>query len=168
MKQSVLISFAIQFLSFAMPAGSSLGQAIMNIRLRDLDGNQVSIGQLKGEQLTVLDFWATWCKPCVKSIPRITELSRAYDEKIVRFLGVNEDSPRNQGKVRPFAQSVGIQYTVLMDPDQEVMTELLVAAFPTLIILNANGKILYTHEGYTPGDEQTIKQKIESFLVDEK
>lgn len=139
-------------------------QTPYQIELKEINGDYLKLEDLKGNKLTVIDFWATWCKPCVKSIPKLIALSHEYEASDVRFVGINVDSPRNSAKVRPFAKSLGIDYPTLLDPNQELYSELLVAVLPTLFILDSNGKVLYTHEGYVSGDEKLIKEEIESLL----
>ncbi len=143
---------------------SAKGQSIYNYTFIDMEGSEVELSELKGEKLTVLDFWATWCKPCIKSIPKLIQLSEEFKDSGVNFIGVNEDSPRNSSKVKPFAYSLGITYPVILDTDQVLMNDLLVSSLPTLIIANAEGEILYTHIGYSNNDEIILKQKIEALL----
>ncbi|MFY0625282.1 MAG: TlpA family protein disulfide reductase [Reichenbachiella sp.] len=165
MKKILPLSLLIFFL--VAPSGSSFAQGMMQVRLKTVDGDYSSINDLKGSSLTVVDFWATWCKPCMKSIPKLVKLSHEFDENEVAFVGINADSPRNISKVRPLAKSLRIDYPVLMDTNQDLYNELQVLALPTLIILDSDGKILFSHEGYTPGDEKKFKMKIEEFLSNE-
>ena len=139
-------------------------QAVLSIQTKNLKGNTSTIADVATGELIVLDFWATWCKPCVKSIPKLVSLSEKYDLQKVSFVGINEDSPRNTNKVKPFVQSLGVSYPVLLDPDQEIMTELLVNSYPTLIIINADAEVLFIHEGYTSGDELLIEKEINKLL----
>ncbi len=60
----------------------------------------------------------------------------------------------------------GIDYEVILDSDQEIMTELVISVLPTLVILNESGKVVFTHQGYNAGDELIIKEKIEELLSD--
>lgn len=139
-------------------------QGSFDIEVKNLDGQYTTISELSEGDLIVLDFWATWCKPCIKSIPKLVALSEKYESTQVNFIGVNTDSPRNMNKVKPLAISLGISYPTLMDTDQEIMNELLVNAFPTLIILDKKGKVLFTHEGYISGDEALIEEEINKLL----
>ena len=169
------MTFMKQF-KFCLPAGILIlllsgsldAQSALYIRLNDVVGNHTSLNNLKGTNLTVVDFWATWCKPCVKSIPELIKLSEQYKPKGVEFIGVNEDSPRNTSKVRPFVNSMGISYPVLLDSEQKIMKTYLISVLPTLIIVDSSGEILYTHEGYTSGDEKIIQTKIDELLANRK
>lgn len=151
------------FLSFGGIALSS--QNFYNSRLDNTDGESVQLKDVKGKKLTVLDFWATWCKPCIKAIPELIELSDKYSDSDVAFVGINVDSPRNRAKVKPFSASLGITYPVLLDIDQVLSSELMIGALPTLIILNSTGEIVFTHQGYAPGDEKIIEHEIEKNLA---
>jgi len=133
-------------------------------RLKDLSNQWKEYGDLKGNKLTVVDFWATWCQPCVQSIPLLNEMALRYADRGVGFIGVSIDGPRNQSKVAPFIQSMGVSYPVLRDINSELMSELNVTAVPTLLIYDSSGKLVHIHEGYRPGDEVSIAEAIESFL----
>ena len=135
-----------------------------DFELKDIQNKYVSLEELKGEKLTVIDFWATWCKPCFKSIPSIIEINREFRDKGVNVIGISIDSPRNSAKVKPFAISLGIDYPVLLDVNSEVMGMANVTSVPTLIIINEKNEIVYLHEGYKPGDENIIKEEITNLL----
>ena len=137
---------------------------IPNFRLKNLDNRTVSFNSLKGEQFTVIDFWATWCKPCVKSIPKLVEISNEFEDQGVQFIGISIDGPRNLAKVKPFARSLGMTYPVLLDVNSEVMPKLSVRAVPTLLIVNADNEIVYVHEGYKAGEETEIREEILKLL----
>lgn len=123
----------------------AFGQDLFAIPVKDLNGTITTLAKVSDDDLLILDFWATWCKPCAKSIPKFKELSDKYKEKGLSFIGVNEDSPRNISKVKPFVNSMNINYQVLLDSDQELMSELLVSAFPTLILIYREAKVLFLH-----------------------
>ena len=135
-------------------------------RLRDLDNQWKEYEDLKGNQMTVIDFWATWCQPCIRSIPLLNEISEEFAQRGVSFIGVSIDGPRNQSKIKPFAQSIGVTYPILRDMNSELMMELGVTAVPTLMLLDDEGELIYFHEGFRPGDEETIRKHIENYLAD--
>ena len=137
---------------------------IPDLELKSLENKLVSIEDLQGEKLTVIDFWATWCKPCVAAIPKLNEIHNQFSEKGVSFIGINVDGPRNQAKVKPFVKSLNISYPILLDTDQELVNDFNVGAFPTLIVLNEKGKEVFVHEGFNNGDEKLISTKLENLL----
>ncbi len=132
--------------------------------LKDLNNQKVTFSQLQGEKLTILDFWATWCKPCSREIPKLVDLYAKYKDKGVQFIGINVDGPRNTPKVRPFANSLGINYPVLLDSNSELMARLQVTVMPTVLIVDSDNEIVYVHRGYRPGDEEILQEEIDKLL----
>ena len=156
--KSVLI-LAITLFSCGLQA-----QIVSDFKLKDLENNNKSFSELKGEKLTLIDFWATWCKPCVNAIPELNEIYEAYKDKGVSLIGINCDGPRSVAKVGPVSKSLQIKYRVLLDINSEIKTELNLMAFPTLLIVNTAGKIVWIHEGFVKGDSEEIIKEIEKQL----
>lgn len=138
-------------------------QTIKNFNLKDTQNTAHSYEELKGEKLTVIDFWATWCKPCVKAIPELNTIYDQFKDKGVSFIGINCDGPRSVAKVGPMSKSLQIKYPVVLDMDATVKTQLNLSAFPTLILIDQKGKIVWIHEGFVSGDEKEIIAKIEKY-----
>lgn len=155
----IILSLVILLGSFV-----SSSPKVNNFRLKNLDNRTTTYKSIKGEKLTVIDFWATWCKPCVKSIPKLVEISEELKSEGVNFVGISIDGPRNQAKVKPFVRSLGVKYPVLLDTNSEVMARLGVQAVPSLLVVNSDDEIVYFHEGYKPGEEITIREEILKLL----
>ena len=147
---------------FYLPAHSQ--GKVYDFSLKDTENQTVSLSEISGKSLTVVDFWATWCQPCIRSMPRLVDLSETYKDQGVNFIGISVDSPRNLSKVKPFARSMGIEYPILLDSNGELMGELSVTAVPTLFIIDSDYRILYMHEGFNAGDELTIREEIDKHL----
>ena len=137
---------------------------VHDFSLRNTENEVMSLSELKGDNLTVIDFWATWCQPCIRSLPKLAELNKAYSDSGVNFIGISIDSPRNMSKVKPFARSIGIRYPILLDSSGEIMGDLNVTAVPSLLILDNNNRILYMHEGFSAGDEEIIREELDRHL----
>ncbi len=152
----------------AIPLLTGFQKRIYDFSLKDINQKTVNISDISGENLTVIDFWATWCQPCIRSLPKLVEMSGEFEDKGVSFVGISVDSPRNISKVKPFAHTLGITYPVLMDPSGELMGELNIMAVPTLLIVDRDLNIVYTHEGFNAGDEEEIREEIEKYLADAK
>jgi thiol-disulfide isomerase/thioredoxin len=139
-------------------------QTLNNFHLKDVENTTRSYSELKGEKLTIIDFWASWCEPCIKSIPELNKIYELYKSKGAQMIGINCDGPRNVSKVAPLIKSLQIKYPVLMDINAEVMNNLNLSAFPTLILVNGVGKIVWIHEGFVSGDSESIINEIEKNL----
>ena len=140
------------------------GQKLPEFKLMDVNNQWQTYSDIKGQQLTVIDFWATWCSPCAKALPKLNTIYEFYKDKGVQFIGLNIDSPRNSAKVKPFVNAYKIQYPVLKDPNGELPAQLNISSIPTLLIIDKNNEIIYRHQGYRSGDEDTIKAEIEKLL----
>lgn len=159
MKSSLI---AILFIFFSV--NILIAQQVRNFVLNDLQNKSQSFDDLKGEKLTILDFWATWCKPCNKAIPELNKIYLKYKDKGVNLIGINCDGPRSVAKVAPLCKTLQIEYPILLDMNTELMNGLNLSAYPSLLILNSQGKIVWIHEGYVPGDELIIQKEIEKQL----
>lgn len=160
MKTRISILILLVFLM----ANSSIKAQQPYFRLQNLQNEWIDFKDVKGEKLTVIDFWATWCQPCVRSIPELNKIAQEFGNRGVAMVGISIDGPRNQSKILPFVNSLGINYPILRDINSEVMTDMNVTSVPTLLIFNSRGDLVYTHEGYRPGDENVIRGEIEKHL----
>lgn len=138
---------------------------VRDFRLENLKGEVVKYSEIRGENITIIDFWATWCKPCRSSVPKLVELYNRYRDKGVGFIGINVDGPRNLAKVGPVAKSLGIEYPVLLDINGKIMSEMNVTAVPSLLIVNKENRIVSFHRGYRPGDEVVLETEIQKLLT---
>jgi len=133
-------------------------------RLKNIDNQWVQYSDLKGEELTLLDFWATWCQPCLRSIPELNRLYTEFAPLGVSFVGISIDGPRNQSKLKPFVNSLGVEYFILRDVNSEFMSEMNISSVPTLVLLDRKGSVVWIHEGFRPGDEELIREEIQKHL----
>lgn len=160
----IRIARAIVFIVLTLCTYSLSGQVIEDFSLNNTNNEQVSLSELKGEQLTVIDFWATWCKPCTNAMPKLQEIYTEYKSQGVEVIGISCDGPRSISKVSAVVNSLGVEYPILSDINCGVMNAYQFQAFPTLIILNNAGKVVYVHEGFKSGDEIKIKAAIQNNL----
>jgi len=134
----VTMSITFSFLSAANVRGGNL----MDLTLVDVDGKKVSLDQVAGDQLLLLYFWATWCKPCRKAQPKVAALAEKYKD-MVKVVGINVgelDSPKD---IKKYISRQKITYTMLIDHNDEAVKKFSVAAIPVIILLDETGKILF-------------------------
>lgn len=139
-------------------------QTVREFILDDVEGETISYDELKGEQLTIIDFWASWCKPCMKALPKLDKLYKDYQAKGVAFISINTDGPRSISKVMPLVRTLGVSYPVLSDINNDVMQDMEIGVLPTLLLVDAENNIVYRHEGFSDGDELDIEHELTKFL----
>jgi cytochrome c biogenesis protein CcmG, thiol:disulfide interchange protein DsbE len=131
--------------------------------VKTLEGQQVNIRDLISKnKVTVLSFWATWCSPCKKELEAINEDYADWKNKYgVELVAITIDDARALSKVSPMVKERGWSYTVLSDVNKDLMRALNFQAVPQTFVVDKDGKILYKHSTYVPGDEEELEKAIE-------
>lgn len=120
-------------------------------KLKGLDGREVSSDQFKGK-VVVLDFWATWCGPCVEEIPGYIALQKKYGARGLVVVGVSLDR-KGPAHVKQFARANGMDYTLVMGDDEVVEAFGNFQAIPTTFLISRDGRILNQKTGAVPPAE---------------
>jgi len=138
------------------------GNTLPSVDVKTLDGKKVNIQDFVGKgKVTVISFWATWCSPCKRELDAIAEIYPDWQEDYdVELLAVTIDDARGVAKVPAMVAAKGWDYTVLSDSKQELQRALNFQTVPQTFLLNAQGEIVYTHSGYSPGDEYELEEEI--------
>ena len=137
-------------------------QLAAEFKLSDLDGRQISSEDLKGS-VVVLDFWATWCGPCLAEMPAFNSLHGKYAGRGVKVVGIAVQSGWAQD-IKPYRDQYKIAYPILVG-DDEVVEKYGVIGFPTTYILDKDLKVHRKFTGKLPGKEE-LEREIESLLAD--
>ena len=146
-------------------AEESVGRKVPSFETSNLDGERVSLDQLLGKGPVLFDFWATWCKPCIKELPYIQRLHDEYASRGLQVFAVSTDSPKSQSKVKPFIQGRRFTFPVLLDGTEDVFKKLQgQGSIPYVVVLDAAGRIRYQHTGYKPGDEKELESVVVELL----
>ena len=131
-----------------------------NFSRADLDHSRVNLGAYRGK-VVLLNFWATWCAPCLTEVPRFAEWQRTYGgPRGLQVVGVSMDD--DEPPVRTFYQKYGLNYPVVMG--DEKLGELYggVLGLPVTFLIDMNGKIRFKHEGVT--DLNIVEREIQKLL----
>jgi peroxiredoxin len=155
MKKSILILAALIFLI-------NVNAQLPNIKLKDVTGNTIDISKIENEgNPIIISFWATWCKPCKAELNAIAEEFEDWvDETGVKLIAISIDDARSSSRVEPYVNAMGWEYTVLMDPNGDMKRAMNVNNVPHTFLLNAEGKIVWDHNNYSPGDENELYHEV--------
>lgn len=152
MKKQIL-SFLLLFVSYAAMA------QIPSVKVEDGKGDVVATADLvDGETPMIISFWATTCKPCIRELDAINDSYPDWiEEANFRVVAVSTDDSRFSSQARALAEGHGwSDFMVLYDKNQEFMRAMNVTLTPQVFVVDKDGKIVYSHTGYTPGNEQEL------------
>jgi peroxiredoxin len=141
--------------------GPLIGNEAPNFLLRDLNGRQVELSSTKGK-MVILDFWATWCPPCVREIPHFVELYEKYGNRGLVILGVSTDR-KGVSVVNSFVRRHKVNYPILMADVKVKEAYGGIRSIPTTFVIDKTGKIQRRYVGYR--DKAVFEADIKALLV---
>ena len=132
------------------------------VTLKTIDGKTVSVDTLSNNgKPFIIDFFATWCKPCNRELDAIAEVYEEWQKETgVKIFAISVDQAQNIQKVKPLVDNHGWEYDVLLDPNSDLKRALGIQAIPYVLVCDGEGKIVYKHMGYTDGEENELIEKV--------
>ncbi|MDT8427345.1 MAG: TlpA disulfide reductase family protein [Pseudomonadales bacterium] len=128
------------------------------------DGTSISLADFRGKAVYV-DFWASWCAPCLRSLPLINELYARYREQGLEVIAINVDNRIEDGQ--DFLLDIDLDYLIPIDADNEVLQAYEVMGMPTSFLVDPEGIIRKVHIGFREGDIGQIESAIKAVLPDQ-
>lgn len=134
--------------------------------LKSIDGKTVSTDALRNDgKPFIIDFFATWCKPCTRELTAISEVYEDWQKETgVKIIAVSIDQAQNINKVKPLVDNHGWQYEVLLDPNSDFKRALGIQTIPYVIVCDGEGNIVAKHNGYTEGAEEELIEKVRELI----
>ncbi|MDT8300295.1 MAG: TlpA disulfide reductase family protein [Sedimentisphaerales bacterium] len=165
MKRIMTFSFILLFAYFTItPINAAqndiIGKQAPSFTLLDLNGKKVSLSDYK-DKVVILDFWATWCPPCIKEIPHFIELYNEYKNQGLVIVGISVDQ-KGVGIVKSFNRKYKINYPILMADNQVSRNYGNITGIPTTFVIDQAGKIRRMYVGYR--DKAVFEEDIKQFL----
>jgi thiol-disulfide isomerase/thioredoxin len=140
----------------AIPFCVLTGQTLYNFAANDLIGQQWEYRRDRRGRLVLLDFWGTWCIPCQHAIPHLKVLQQRFGPHGLEVVGIayEQGSPTEKAqKVKWVRDRLQVNYRLLLGGDMAtcpLRTQFAIAGFPTLILLDENGRIIWRAVGLEP------------------
>jgi len=164
MKKHLMILMLVLF------AGTQMAKAqLPAVTLKSMEGKEVrtdTLNLMNQGRPIIIDFFATWCKPCNRELDAIAEVYQDWvDETGVKLIAVSIDQAHNQNKGKPLVNQHGWEYDVLLDPNSEFKLAMgIPGAIPYTLIIDGKGNIVYRHNGYIEGAEEELIEKVRELV----
>ena len=150
------------FILALLLTGITVNAQLPSVQLKTLDGKVVDTSKLSNDgKPFVISFFATWCKPCIRELKAINEYYADWQEETgMKIYAISIDKAQNVSRVKPLVEGDGWEYEVLLDTNEDFKRAMGVQMIPYLMIIDGQGNIVETRNGYTDGSEMHIIEKI--------
>ena len=138
---------------------SLVGKPAPDFTLPLLEGGELKLADHLGEDVVILDFWATWCGPCVRSMPVLSRLAKDYRDRGVVLYAVNQRE--SERAARNFVETLQLDTPVALDERGDVGRRYRVTSIPQTVVIARDGTIVDVHVGWSEGLEAELRKQIE-------
>ena len=137
---------------------------VPNLNLANLEGKSISLQSdfAEKDKLYIFSFWATWCTPCISELDELNDLQEEWKKAInFEIVAVSTDDSRTQKRVKPLINGKGWEFNVLLDTNQDFKRAMSIVNIPYTIVVK-NGLIVHIQNGYVPGNEKELFEKLKT------
>ena len=156
----MMFTIIVVLLIAQIRAKVEIEKKLPKMSLKMLNGKLINISSFLENGPILINFWATWCAPCLKEMKFLDKFNKKYIDSGFQVVSINTDTPRSLSKVKSFVKSRGYSFNILLDPKSEYIRKAGGKVLPYLLLVNTDGTIFKRHIGYNPGDEITLEKEI--------
>jgi cytochrome c biogenesis protein CcmG, thiol:disulfide interchange protein DsbE len=139
----------------------SRGSRAPEIGLQDTRGRMVRLSQLRGK-VVLVDFWASWCRPCAEEMPVLERLHDEYRSDGLVVVGVNIDN--EERNMRRFLQRTPVSFRIVHDSGHRVADRYDPPRMPSSYLIDRRGVVRYVHAGFRASDARQLEQHVRELL----
>jgi cytochrome c biogenesis protein CcmG, thiol:disulfide interchange protein DsbE len=139
------------------------GQAAPEIGLADLTGKPVELSELRGK-IVLVDFWASWCRPCRESLPVLEKLSQTYRNQGLVVVGVNIDKTPELAREFLVKNKLALSFAVVNDRKHEVAARYAPPTMPSSYVIDREGRVRSVHAGFKESDAAKLETELKALL----
>jgi len=139
-------------------------QSIPNLSLNTIENKSISLKSdfSEKDKIYVFSFWATWCTPCINELDEMNDVLEDWKKELnLEVIAVATDDSRTQKRIKPLVNGKGWEYKILLDSNQDLKRALSIVNIPYTVVVK-NGVIVHIQNGYVPGSESELYQKLKS------
>ena len=136
--------------------------------MRDTKGRTVRLSDYLGKQAVLLDFWATYCEPCLAEMPHLEQIYEENQDKGFVLIAISMDGPETVAEVRSLASRNGLTFPVALDEDSHASSLYNPKkSAPLSVLIDKQGNVVRVREGYNPGDEVFVARDVSRAAIGE-
>ena len=139
------------------------GQRAPRFVLSTLDGRRAALDDY-GKKLVILNFWATWCRPCTDEMPTLEALWRQYRGRGLVVLGVSVDRGAPRALIDPYVAHLALTFPILLDPDMATATAWGVSGIPATFVVRPGGEVAGVAVGPREWNGDAMRALVERLL----
>ena len=158
----VVLLVVVSLANSVADAALNRGDTPPPIDLPDRTGATVDLDQLVG-QVVVIDFWASWCRPCREEMPALQRLHEKYRSRGLVVIGVNID--RSAKRMNRFLKEVPVSFRIVHDKGLEVANRYAPPRMPSSYFIGRNGRVAHIHEGFRAKDAESLERRVRALLA---
>jgi len=160
---AVMFMAMVAFLPGHAQQNTSMPNEVPLFTLSDFEGNEYSLESLRGK-VVLINFWATWCAPCIEEMPTLDNLKKAFSDQPFEILAVNMGEESEAISV--FAERIGIDFSfpLLVDELSQVAHAYQVSALPASLVVDKMGRFAFGGVGVRAWDSDEVKSEIQPYL----